>query len=233
MHVPATAAILCEAACLLQRPQNAYSHAKLQDERSSSTGGWSELGCYVDNVRARPPRPPEGSGDQRFGERGQPQWRRHPRSVPQVRCLDCDALHEDCTHGRWANILQIKQRLLCPDTELQPLKGADGERAQFPAVPGVYAVYDAEGRLQYIGLSRKVCTCAKAWDKDCPNSATAQRTSPGAPPPQVAASLATHAQELPELAHAAKTLVLDNASKDSLTAAWKAWVQAAGESGGQ
>lgn len=31
-----------------------------------------------------------------------------------------------------------------------------GEMNQFPAAPGVYAVYDKEDTLQYIGLSRKV-----------------------------------------------------------------------------
>ena len=39
-----------------------------------------------------------------------------------------------------------------------PLHGA----AQIPAAPGVYAVYDAQGTLQYIGLSRKAsagCMC--------------------------------------------------------------------------
>lgn len=31
-----------------------------------------------------------------------------------------------------------------------------GELSQFPATPGVYAVFDKEGTLQYIGLSRQV-----------------------------------------------------------------------------
>lgn len=36
----------------------------------------------------------------------------------------------------------------------------DGEVAEFPACAGVYAVYDGEDNLQYVGLSRKVC---KSW----------------------------------------------------------------------
>lgn len=31
-----------------------------------------------------------------------------------------------------------------------------GELSEFPGAPGVYAVYDKAGALQYIGLSRKV-----------------------------------------------------------------------------
>ena len=32
-----------------------------------------------------------------------------------------------------------------------------GELTQYPEAPGVYAVYNAAGELQYVGLSRKVC----------------------------------------------------------------------------
>jgi hypothetical protein len=32
---------------------------------------------------------------------------------------------------------------------------AKGEMSAFPSAPGVYAVYDAAGELQYVGLSRK------------------------------------------------------------------------------
>lgn len=67
-----------------------------------------------------------------------------------------------------------------------------------PATPGVYAVYDKQGTLQYIGLSRKV-----------------------------AASVATHAQTVPELTHEVKAASLPIASKELLTAAWKAWLQEA------
>ncbi len=33
-----------------------------------------------------------------------------------------------------------------------------GGAAQFPATPGVYIVYDREGTLQYVGMSRKVAS---------------------------------------------------------------------------
>lgn len=40
--------------------------------------------------------------------------------------------------------------------EPQPVRGSDGEPTKFPQSPGVYAVYDAERKLQYVGMSRKV-----------------------------------------------------------------------------
>ena len=40
--------------------------------------------------------------------------------------------------------------------EVEPLRVAEGAVAGAPAAPGVYAVYDSAGVLQYIGLSRKV-----------------------------------------------------------------------------
>ncbi len=39
--------------------------------------------------------------------------------------------------------------------EAQPIL-EKGELTKFPAAAGVYAVYSPDGRLQYIGLSRKV-----------------------------------------------------------------------------
>lgn len=38
----------------------------------------------------------------------------------------------------------------------QPVTGADGQPASLPNAPGIYAIYDAEGALQYVGMSRKV-----------------------------------------------------------------------------
>lgn len=42
----------------------------------------------------------------------------------------------------------------------QPVKNS-GEMTEFPSSAGVYAVYSADQRLQYIGLSRKVSTYLK------------------------------------------------------------------------
>lgn len=45
---------------------------------------------------------------------------------------------------------------------------------------------------------------------------------------QIAVSLANHARDLPDLAHAVKYAVVPDATKDNLTAAWKAWIEQAG-----
>eukprot|EP00195_Chlamydomonas_chlamydogama_P006123 CAMPEP_0202889656 /NCGR_PEP_ID=MMETSP1392-20130828/255_1 /ASSEMBLY_ACC=CAM_ASM_000868 /TAXON_ID=225041 /ORGANISM="Chlamydomonas chlamydogama, Strain SAG 11-48b" /LENGTH=281 /DNA_ID=CAMNT_0049573039 /DNA_START=49 /DNA_END=894 /DNA_ORIENTATION=+ len=74
---------------------------------------------------------------------------------------------------------------------------------KFPAAPGIYAVYDKSNTLQYIGLSRKVD-----------------------------ASVANHLQEVPDLTHEVKFATVLDASRESLTAAWKAWVEEAVESTG-
>ena len=60
--------------------------------------------------------------------------------------------------------------------EVEPLRVAEGAVAGAPAAPGVYAIYDSAGVLQYIGLSRKVirqrgCCFPQVFCKHC--------TSPG------------------------------------------------------
>ena len=51
------------------------------------------------------------------------------------------------------------------DASLQPVQTEAGQRTAFPASAGVYAVYNKDQRIQYIGLSRKVrmqlCACYK------------------------------------------------------------------------
>ncbi|GBF96829.1 hypothetical protein Rsub_09685 [Raphidocelis subcapitata] len=75
---------------------------------------------------------------------------------------------------------------------------AKGEMSAYPDQPGVYAVYDAAGELQYIGLTRKV-----------------------------SASVANHMQALPELTHSVRCEVIADGGRDALTAAWKAWMEQA------
>ena len=45
------------------------------------------------------------------------------------------------------------------ETALQPVQSENGQRTAFPASAGVYAVYDKDQKIQYIGLSRKVAVC--------------------------------------------------------------------------
>jgi Grx4 family monothiol glutaredoxin len=67
-----------------------------------------------------------------------------------------------------------------------------------PGTSGVYAVYDPQGNLQFVGVSRKV-----------------------------AVSVATHIDALPELVGSVKVMEMPNSSKDELTEAWKEWIQEA------
>ena len=41
-------------------------------------------------------------------------------------------------------------------------------------------------------------------------------------------SIANHLTELPDLTHAVKVLLVSHATRESLTAAWKQWVEEAG-----
>ncbi len=68
-----------------------------------------------------------------------------------------------------------------------------------PTVAGVYAVYDPQGTLQFVGISRKV-----------------------------AISVATHLGAIPELVGSVKVLEMPEATKDELQEAWKEWIQEAG-----
>jgi hypothetical protein len=47
--------------------------------------------------------------------------------------------------------------------------------------------------------------------------------------PQVDTSIANHMSELPDLTHGVKVLLVSHATRESLTAAWKQWVEEAGE----
>jgi hypothetical protein len=112
-----------------------------------------------------------------------------------------------------------------------------GEMSQFPAVPGVYAVYDKEGTLQYIGLTRKVgdkhhrYTCAVLIHACA--AAISRRKLDSTPRltircSQVNISVSTHMQDLPDLTHTIKYQVVESGLREELTGAWKKWIEEAG-----
>lgn len=65
-----------------------------------------------------------------------------------------------------------------------------------PATAAVYAVLDAAGAVQYVGMSRRLAT-----------------------------TVAGHAKDVAEKAAAVKYAPFPTATRDELTAAWRAWVQ--------
>lgn len=67
-------------------------------------------------------------------------------------------------------------------------------------ITGVYAVFDKEENLQYIGLSRKMDN-----------------------------SILNHMQELPDLTASVKVLPVADTSREGLVAAWKVWIEQAAE----
>ncbi len=46
---------------------------------------------------------------------------------------------------------------------------------------------------------------------------------------QIAVSIASHIQDLPELTHTVRFELVDNPTKEALTAKWQEWIQEAGD----
>ncbi|XP_027336331.1 bifunctional monothiol glutaredoxin-S16, chloroplastic [Abrus precatorius] len=72
----------------------------------------------------------------------------------------------------------------------------DGPAGELPSGAGVYAVYDKNGELQFIGLSRNI-----------------------------AASVSTHWKSVPELCGSVKAGIVDEPDREALTQAWKSWME--------
>ncbi|KAM6550611.1 hypothetical protein CsatB_000419 [Cannabis sativa] len=83
------------------------------------------------------------------------------------------------------------------DTEIVVVpEDSDQVTGKFPSDTGVYAVYDGNGDLQFVGLSRNI-----------------------------AASVLAHRKSVPELCHSVKVGVVDEPDRESLTQAWKSWME--------
>lgn len=73
---------------------------------------------------------------------------------------------------------------------------SDGISGVFPAEAGVYAVYDENSEVQFIGISRNI-----------------------------AASVSTHRKSVPELCSSVKVGVVEEPDRTALTQAWKSWME--------
>ncbi|KAL8237230.1 hypothetical protein R6Q59_018311 [Mikania micrantha] len=83
------------------------------------------------------------------------------------------------------------------ESEIVPVPPASGDvSAVFPSASGVYAVYDTNGDLQFVGLSRNI-----------------------------QASILFHQKSVPELCGSVKVGVVDNPDRTALTEAWKSWME--------
>lgn len=82
------------------------------------------------------------------------------------------------------------------DTDSFSLIGSDLDPSILPSAPGIYAVYDREGDLQYLGLSRRI-----------------------------SASLSSHVRDLPDLCGTVKFSVVDAPERAALQDAWKQWME--------
>ncbi|KAK2980022.1 hypothetical protein RJ640_020048 [Escallonia rubra] len=67
---------------------------------------------------------------------------------------------------------------------------------KFPSVSGVYAVYDENNDIQFVGISRNI-----------------------------SASVLSHLKSVPELCRAVKVGVVDEPDRAALTHAWKSWME--------
>lgn len=50
-------------------------------------------------------------------------------------------------------------------------------KGPFPDAPGVYAIFDKEGKLQYMGLSRRVSASIDIHQKDLPELCVSAKVS--------------------------------------------------------
>ncbi|KAA0044185.1 bifunctional monothiol glutaredoxin-S16 [Cucumis melo var. makuwa] len=83
------------------------------------------------------------------------------------------------------------------ESELNSVPETAGEIAgNFPSDAGVYAVYDKEGDVQFIGITRNI-----------------------------AGSVATHWKSVPELCVSVKFGIVDEPDRTTLTQAWKSWME--------
>ncbi|KAL5072905.1 hypothetical protein RYX36_011889 [Vicia faba] len=81
------------------------------------------------------------------------------------------------------------------DTDLVTVSD-DGPAGELPPEAGVYAVYDKDGELQFIGLSRNI-----------------------------AATVLAHRKSVPELCGSVKVGVVEEPDREALTQAWKSWME--------
>ncbi|XP_002982642.2 bifunctional monothiol glutaredoxin-S16, chloroplastic [Selaginella moellendorffii] len=101
---------------------------------------------------------------------------------------------------RSKNPRRIARNIVCSSvrklSEVESSSIVPEELSKIPAAQGVYAIYDKQGELQFVGMSRRIST-----------------------------SVQGHARDLPELCGAVKVAVVESANREELKQAWQAWVE--------
>ncbi|KAL5550499.1 hypothetical protein UlMin_000675 [Ulmus minor] len=95
-----------------------------------------------------------------------------------------------------ASVIALALRSLSETDLVAVPESADQLAGSFPSECGVYAVFDGNGELQFVGLSRNI-----------------------------AASVLAHRKSVPELCQSVKVGVVDEPDRTALTEAWKSWME--------
>ncbi|XP_058729104.1 bifunctional monothiol glutaredoxin-S16, chloroplastic [Vicia villosa] len=116
----------------------------------------------------------------------------HPNPSSNLRPISLKPYHLSRKPHTWLVAMAVKN---LGDTELVTVSD-DGPSEELPSEAGVYGVYDKDGELQFIGLSRNI-----------------------------AATVSAHRKSLPELCGSVKVGVVDEPQREALTQAWKSWME--------
>ncbi|PON92213.1 Monothiol glutaredoxin-related [Trema orientale] len=95
-----------------------------------------------------------------------------------------------------SSVIALALRTLSETESVVVPDDSDQFAGKFPPGTGVYAVFDGNGDLQFVGLSRNI-----------------------------AASVLAHRKSVPELCHSVKVGVVDEPDREALTQAWKSWME--------
>nr|ACJ85191.1 unknown [Medicago truncatula]AFK49622.1 unknown [Medicago truncatula] len=118
----------------------------------------------------------------------------HPNSSTNLRPISLKPYHPRKPQS-WLVAMAVKNLADTSPVTVSPENdGLTGE--ELPSGAGVYAVYDKNGGLQFIGLSRNI-----------------------------AATVLAHRKSVPELCGSLKVGVVDEPDRESLTQAWKSWME--------
>ncbi|CAK8574883.1 unnamed protein product [Lathyrus sativus] len=118
----------------------------------------------------------------------------HPNSSSNLRPISLKPYHHSQKPQKWMVAMAVKN---LGETELVTVTPEnDGPAGELPPEAGVYAVYDKDGELQFIGLSRNI-----------------------------AATVLAHQKSVPELCGSVKVGVVEEPDREALTQAWKSWME--------